>query len=221
MVALAAVILIVLVMNSRESYADRLAAVAAISGVAAVLLTVIAALVALFAYAVSTGSPDLHLRINFDFSYPNNPSFKAETLEHGQLRAVGFKQTVGRISLRNTSRYSAVNPAVIIRLQGMAFLPRDPLDDDWVQLAFASTLGVTAVQWDGGPKYSIHGESTRVLPALDFDKLYSVLTRGTPAFIFEILAEGYRKVVTIPVSFRPEDQAEPHQEGSPSLPEWI
>ena len=136
-----------------------------------------------------------------------------------------YKQTTGRISLRNTSRYSAVNPTVIIRLQGMAFLD-EPLislgrNKEWVQMDFANTVGITAVQWDGGPQYSIHGESTRVLPTLFLDRLWQIPDWGTPALVFEILAEGYRIEVTVPVSFVLNEQAEPVQDIANSLPEWI
>ena len=73
-VALAAVILILLAMFSYKSNADRLAAAAAIFGGAAVFLAVIAALVALLAYAVSTGSLNMLLRVHFDYSRFNNVS---------------------------------------------------------------------------------------------------------------------------------------------------
>ena len=224
-VALAVVALILLAVFSYKSNADRLAAAGAIFGGAAVLLAVIAALVALLAYAVSTGSPNMLLRVQFEYSHFNKPSFKAEVQENGWLKADVFKQTTGRISLHNISRYSAVNPTVIIRLQGMAF--RDaPLvslgrKKEWAQMDFANTVGITAIQWDGGPQYSIHGESTRVLPTLSLDLLWQIPDWGTPALVFEILANGYRREVTVPVSFVLKRQSEPEQDIANLPPEWI
>lgn len=177
-VAAAAMVLTLLALSAREATADRYAAVGAVFAGAAFFLAIIAAVVALLAYAVSTGSPDLQLRIHFDFSRDNNPAFKAETLDYGRLAAVEFKQTIGRISLRNTSGYSANNPALIVRLQGMAFVPNSPPRDNWVKLDFVTTVGCIAIRWDGGPQYSIHGHSTRVLPSIEFTGLYHTAAPG-------------------------------------------
>jgi hypothetical protein len=222
-VPLAAVILALVAIPSREDTADRLAAIGAISGGAAVLLAFIAALVALLAYAVSTGVPNIKFRMQFDFSRPNNPSFTAEASHDPMvLKATSFKQTIGTISLHNTSRYSARNPAVCVRLQAMAFAPERPLPDGWAQLHFASTRGITAVQWDGGTQFSIHGETTRVIPSLDFDKLFYYPEQGSPAFIFEIYAEGYRREEKpVPVSFKVDGQLEPELDESHMLPDWV
>ena len=44
----------------------------------------------------------------------------------------------------------------------------------WTVVDFISTNGISAVQWDGGPAYSIHGRSTRRLPILYLDNLYAI-----------------------------------------------
>jgi hypothetical protein len=220
--AVAAAILAILAKSSFRDNADRLAAEGAIFSGAAVLLAVIASLVALMAYAVSTGSPDLQLRIAFPFSKLNEPSFKAHIQKNGVILADQFKQTIGRVSLHNTSRYSAVNPAVVVRFQGMAFtVNTDREEGAWEMLEFRTSVGITAIQWDGGPQYSIHGESTRVLPALHLDRLMQFPGLGEANLVIELLAEGYRKVVTIPVSFILEEGSQPEVDSVKSVPEWL
>jgi hypothetical protein len=103
----------------------------------------------------------------------------------------------------------------------MSFLPiKGLLSEDWVKLEFASTLGIISLQWDGGPKYSIHGESTRMLPALNFERLFRVPRMEPAKFIIEILAEGYRREVTIPVTFKVDGEPGPTDTLN-QLPEWI
>ncbi len=165
----ATALLAALALSSGASASDRLAETGDILAGATLLLAFIAALVAMLAYAVATGSPDLKLQVHFEFSYINRPVFDAEVQEGGRLRAKQFKQTLGTISLRNDSGYPARNPAVIVRLRGMVFLFREdsPSRTYWVITEFSNTNGILAVQWDGGPTYSIHGRSTRLLPMLD------------------------------------------------------
>ena len=83
------------------------------------------------------------------------------------------------------------------------------------------TEGYTEVQWDGGPTYSIHGYSTRRLPGLDFGDLWHMLKDGQPLLTFEILAEGYRKPVTLPVDFIVDGKSLYPREGDNSYPEWM
>jgi hypothetical protein len=77
-VTLAAMAFAALALTSFNHVADRFAGAGAVVGAAAMLLAVIAALVSLLAYALSTGSPDLQLRVIFPFSTANNPSFQAD-----------------------------------------------------------------------------------------------------------------------------------------------
>jgi hypothetical protein len=183
----------------------------------------------LVAYAVSSGLPDLQLSVQFPFSVPNNPEFKASA-EGDRLRARQFKQIYGTVMLRNNSGYSARNPAIIVRLCAMVYLPETTSatevrsvwptpGGDWVPIDFIHTEGIVAVQWDGGPTYSIHGHSTRLLPDLWLDNLRAVPNWGAPAMIVEILAEGYRNEKTIPVDFTVDGKSQFPREKT--LPEWI
>jgi hypothetical protein len=222
-VVLATAVLVTIALSSSASVADRLAAAADVFAGATLLLAIIAALVALLAYAVSTGPPDLRLSVRFEFSYPNEPVFTANVESNGWIKAKEFKQTCAVISFRNYSGYSAKNPALIVRAQAMAFLPNQvPSNESWIQIDFVNTVGMTAVQWDGGPMYSIHGHSVRRLPSLDLGRLWHIPDWGNPTFTFEILADGYRREVTLPVEFTmdPEAQSQLAERGKAS-PEWV
>jgi hypothetical protein len=78
---------------------------------------------------------------------------------------------------------------------------------------------ITAVQWDGGPNYSIHGNSTRRLPDLELNDLRAIPDWGPPVLTFEILADGYRKVVSLPADFKVAGESRFPQEEV--KPEWI
>jgi hypothetical protein len=186
--------------------ADRLAETADVLTAGTLVLAILAALVALQAYAAATGLPDLQVQVTFGFSYPNRPVFRATSGDDGNSQVVApFKQVYCIVKVRNKSGYSARNPAVIIRLKGMAFYPPDRTK--WTDIDFAQTQGTTAMQWDGGVQ-SIHGYSSRRLPGLNFTGLHTVPVWGEPAFVVELLAEGgYRKEREIAVRFIPGDSA--------------
>jgi len=185
MVLASAMIGTLLALTSSADLEDRLAEAGVIFGGVTLLLAAVAAVVALLAYAVSTGLPDLQLCVRFPFSSPNNPKFLADIQDNGWVTARDFKQVYGEILLRNNSGYSARNPAVTVRLDAMVFrqkilkqevlkmagqteaasVPRlGKLPGEWAVIGFAHMAGITSVQWDGGPAYSIHGKSTRRAP---------------------------------------------------------
>ena len=232
---LATVVLVLVALTSSESLADRLAWAAVVFGGATLLLAGIAAVVALLAYAVSTGLPDIQISVRFPFSAVNNPKFEADAQDDGRLAARQFKQLRGEVLLRNNSSYSAKNPAVIVRLNAMVFMHgfskpvsqtaepplyrwKDPRGE-WVVIGYSNTNGTTEVQWDGGPNFSIHGNSTRRLPSLYLDHLTAVPEWGTPEITVENLADGYRKVVSLPADFTVDGKSRfPLEEVKP---EWI
>jgi hypothetical protein len=218
--AVVTVFLTVLALSFVVGTADKLAAVGDVLVGATLLLAAIAAVVALLAYAVSTGPPDLQIQVWFNFSDANNPVFQVDTREAATLWTRQFKQLTGTIRVRNNSSYSAKNPAVIIRLHDMVFL-RENYDANWVMVDFASTNGIMAVQWDGGPTYSIHGNSTRRLPDLQLDKLHTYPGSGSPALMIELLADGYRKNILIPVDFTVDDVSQFSREDGEANPEWM
>jgi hypothetical protein len=140
----------------------------------------------------------------------------------------------GEVWLRNDSGYSARNPAVIVRLHGMFFIPNDraSFEREWASMRIievsscfsgASDLGegITVVQWDGGSAYSIHGHSTRRLPDLQFYNLWCKPAGGKPAITFELLAEGYRKEITLAVDFTIDGKSQFPREDEKRNPEWM
>jgi diacylglycerol kinase len=148
--------------------------------------------------------------------------------------SLSVSDSPGKVFLHNQSGYSAQNPALIIRLHGIVFRPNQvptrggtvdnpSFADRWTVIDsedfyfseegkknkpdHEKIIGYKAIQWDGGPTYSIHGHSTRRLPDLDFDNLWLLLEGDQPStpygwstsLTFEILAEGYRKEISLPV----------------------
>lgn len=231
-VAAGTAVWIALVLSSHaHSFSDRLAEAGVIIAGATLVLALIAAVVAVMAYAAATGLPDLKFQVDFPFSRINWPRFRASSVDEEDgawLYAESFKQTTGTILLRNDSAYSAKNPAVIVRLQNLYFLDDADavLSAGWVVIGFANTLGVTAAQWDGGPNYSVHGKSIRQLPALRLQRLKHPLGRGPSGLSFELLADGYRREVFLPVEFRlPSEQEEPAEQDQAAPeevpPRWL
>jgi hypothetical protein len=102
---------------------DRVTDIGAIFTFATLLLGLIAGLVAISAYAVSTGQPNLKVRILFSYQdHFNQPVFETvgETepgYDEDKVIAAGESWTkVAYIWIKNSSSYSAKSPAVIISL---------------------------------------------------------------------------------------------------------
>jgi hypothetical protein len=213
----------VLVLSSSASTADRLAAAGDVLVGATLLLAAIAAVVAVLVYAVSTGTPDIQLRAQFHTAASNNPVFDVITrADNGDLYV--DIETLGEVRLRNKSGYSAKNPAVIVRLHGMCFQHEtfSAGGPEWVDIDFSGENLITSVQWDGGPTYSIHGNSIRRLPDLSLGYLrYIRESRVIPALTFEILADGYRKIIFLPVDFMIDGKSRFPREDGQASPEWM
>jgi hypothetical protein len=238
-------ILTVIALTSTASTADRIALEGDVLVGETLLLAVIAALVALLAYAVSTGIPDLYLSAQFE-GPPNTLMVTADT-ETDPPRAKLVIPITGRIMLRNESSFSAKNPALIIRAHGLALqtdefarlssdlhrglssdLNRRPSSDvNWITIdqeycQQINEFAATAVQWDGGATYAIHGHSIRKLPDLDILEFWLMPEKGkNPALTFEIFAEGYRKEITLPVYFIKYGTTEFPELGETINPPWL
>jgi hypothetical protein len=187
---------------------DKIGAVADVFTAATLLLAVIAGLVALLAYAVSTGTPDIRIGVNFASSPRNLPNIVVDKKVNEP-----WDETL-IIQLKNISRYSARNPAVSVRIVRLNFDYEEvKFSPGWVltEVDHSDDLSIK-IQWDGGPNYSVHGNAIRVLPPLELPALScsgdsdfrSLAERNweryAPYYEFEILAEGYRRVV--PISFK-------------------
>jgi hypothetical protein len=121
----------------------------------------------------------------------------------------------------NKSRYPAKSPSVRVRfgdetdkspmglccMNPLAENPDEPwrhkeVGPGWIDTSFmTSGIVLTATQWDGGSTYPIHGKSSRRLPNLSLVTLYSseIVTNKLQV---ELLAEGYRKVVKVEITFK-------------------
>lgn len=208
-IALVSAVFFVLAFVLAPDLADGIALAGDVLVAATLLLAVIAAAVAVLAYTVSTGAPELQVSVRFPFSQVNAPLFKARRID-GEVQAEDFKQVNGEIYLRNENQYPASSPAVIVRLHRMAF-KLEGLTSGWVVTGFGTTVGVTEVQWDGGSSYSVHGHSRRRLPDLRLAGLTLLPTMSPdpeadpPRFVVELLADGYRRSVTLDAGFQVDD----------------
>jgi hypothetical protein len=206
------------------TFSNRLAEIGDWVGLGTLLLAALAAVVALVAYAVSTGQPDLKLQISFPSSSPNQPVFEAEAEASGSIKAKRTDQEVlGRVVLENKSTYSARNPVVVAHLTRMTILAGAYSHSGWDIIEESTTRDVTAIQWDGGSDYSIHGGSKRVLPDIAFNGLRYVPDSGEPSIRFELLAEGYRRGddrLNVPVNFRLDGKLQINR-SDPLPPAWL
>jgi hypothetical protein len=196
-------ILTALALTSKANTADRLAAAGDVLVGATLVLGFAAALVTLLAFMTTAGIPYLRLQLACECSKPNNPIFQADKSDNGTVQAGQSKQLSGRIVIWNDSYYPAREPRVIVRLNAMAFTaePDCRFLDDWAVLDVIDTIGITAIEWEGGPGYSIHPGSVRRLPGFYLNNLRWKEGWENPGFIIEILLEKVRQVEYIPVGF--------------------
>ena len=196
-------ILTVLALTSSASSADRLAAAGDVLVGATLLLALAAALVTLLAFMTAVGPPRLRVQLACEYSKPNNPVFEADRLEGDTFLARQSKQLFSRIAIWNEGPYPAREPRVIVRLSAMAFSPgsKNRFHDGWSTLDIVDAIGTTAIEWEGGPGYSIHPHSVRRLPGIYLDDLRWQEEWGEPGFIIEILLDNLRQVVYLPVGF--------------------
>jgi len=215
-------VLIIVLIWSSSKHDDRLAVISNWLGAGTLALAVFAGLVALRAYAVATGPPDLKFKVQFADLPPNVLTIARESRDlHGSV-AGEISQT--SISLHNTSKYSARNPAVIVRLHNAGIRQEHyAVDGRWTQIDWTDIGGgiknFTAIQWDGGPMRSIHGGMKRRLPMLNLQGLHRV--GEMPTLTVELLAEGYIRRKAIRLIFATGPPGEQLSESSKLPPEWL
>jgi hypothetical protein len=211
---------------------DRLAVIANFLSLGTLLLALIAGIVALAAYSAATGLPNLRLKVNDLDTYSGDIFLVCENMDN-QIAATG-ENNIARLIVENTTSYAARTPAVIIEFRNCA-IRRDmyAATNDWTPTEREEQKGdVQAIQWDGGPNYAIHGNSTRHLPEINLQGLYAippahpVPRRGRPPIspaaskprvIVKLLADGYsRPDITLGIGFVA-------QRSGPWLgaPEWL
>jgi hypothetical protein len=170
-----------------DSFSDRLAESGDWLAGGTLVLAAIAGLVALQAYAAATGLPDLQVSLIID-----GPRIPDDDPEAGPVYT---KRLTGpyafHVMIKNTSSYSARNPAVIMRLPGNYLATNaSEIADGWT-IIDGDRNQMFAVQWDGGPVY-IHGHSIR---KLRLDVGFVVLQSLDRLIKLELLADGYRREI--------------------------
>lgn len=204
--------------SANASFSNRLVEVTNALGFGTLLLAGVGGLIALRAYAAATGLPGILVRVRIG-SNLNQAMISGE--DHGDLITIA-SYPIMEITLWNRNGFSARNPAVSVRLEGMLRVRgRAGPSADWADVEFLGQ-DIAGMQWDGGPTYSVHGYSTRRLPDLHLTGLEHHRPMGQPKIDIVVLADGgYRYPVEIPVdlivdgnSLYPQQVRRPH-------PEWI
>lgn len=175
---------------------DRLAVIGNLLSLGTLLLALVAGIVALAAYSAATGRPDLKVRFIPSIGTYNRVMFTQD--ENGYASG----NTTVTLAVRNYSTYAARSPAVLIEFED-GLIPGELYAEsrEWTRVNDARSRYVIAVQWDGGPSYSIHGNSTRFLPELHLRGLYA-MPKGKLRIAIRLLADGYsRRDVILPVEF--------------------
>lgn len=220
-VAAALIAVIAVTQVSDLSFSDRLAEIGDWIVGLTLTLAATAGVVALQAYAAATGLPDLKFKISFTGSEANQPMFLTDLHEHGVVKVRREELAEGMITLDNLSSYSARNPAIVIRFERMGIAENEYGNDRglWAPIDHGP-LGISAIQWDGGSNYSIHGRSKRVLP-INVVSLAWAPSAEPPHLMIELLAEGYtRPSIGVPMYFAiPGEESPRRQVATP--PEWL
>jgi hypothetical protein len=195
-VGLAAVGLSLWLWGMPWSLTDRFAAITAVQGAGALCLAIVAGGVALLSYAVTTGRPNLVLSLPFPFSPVNDPVFYVEPAGPSSSRLSAWKQNALTPFLENRSPYSARNPSVTVRLQGLAQIPPSP---GWVAHQFVEWSGIVAVRWDGGADQPIHGGANFKVPELSLAGAHLLTGVPVKALIVDVEADGFKRRWEFPV----------------------
>jgi len=200
---------------------DRLAVIANLLSLGTLLLALVAGIVALAAYSAATGLPDLKLQFKLPMGLVNRVRFIPG--RGGEAH----ENTTVTLAVRNDSSYAARSPAVVVEFQDGVILPglRAPASASagWTRIEDPYAEGpygknILAFQWDGGPDYSIHGDSTRYLPGLSLQGLRPIPERPLK-IVIRLLADGYsRREIILPVEFT-DDPLKPDPVNIP--PEWL
>jgi hypothetical protein len=200
---------------------DRIAVIGNFLSFGTLLLALVAGIVALAAYSAATGLPNLRIKISLPLAghYANFVVLLADQVgvrppgnfgpnEWRWTKITALEElNTATIVVENTTRYAARTPAVVIQFRGCRLLLDAPASAGWIPTQRTSTAGggVVAVQWDGGPNYAIHGNSTRHLPDLKLQRLELVDPEDSSApaeLIVRLLADGYdRKAIRFAIDF--------------------
>jgi hypothetical protein len=141
----------------------------------------------------SAGTPDLRLKFTLP-SGRHNESGCTVSKEPDSPDETVANEYVANIIVLNTSSHAARSPVLSIGFRAAA-IKADMYagSRDWTPTARdPNTRDILALQWVGGPKYTIRGSSSLNLPELNLQGL-SRLDTGTPEIVIRLLADGYSR----------------------------
>lgn len=185
---------------------DVIASMAAILTTGAVLLAVIAAVVAIAAYTAAVQRPVLVLE--FNFLNNTGPGIIEWTRQPDNIYVQGNPQSfvleqnqqlIARLTIHNRSTVSARNPALRIEFLGFARTGPPP-GPGWLPVNHTRADAAYAAQWDGGADLSIHGSWSRPIPEIQLAGLYGIRNSPAYALAFFLVADGFVREWTVPVT---------------------
>jgi hypothetical protein len=174
---------------------DHLAVIANFLSLGTLLLALVAGIIALAAYSAATGLPDLKVHVSLPLGAPNNIRLLATRTNDG-IFAAYVDLNIASIVVQNNSKYAARTPAVVVRFQRSEIpVDRYTASPGWTPVDIRrhqnGAKTIRAVQWDGGPNYSIHGDSVRHLPDLNLQGLQPFAGPVVADMEIRLLADGY------------------------------
>jgi hypothetical protein len=191
---------------------DRLAAVSAIASLAALYEAAMAGTLALVAYALASERPSLTAELWFRNSPMNKPVLPVDADDPSGIRFILGDYLLFTIRLRNTSAFSARNPAVRVELIGIShphwdrpIAPRYFETTKWMAVKPVSADATVAWVWNGGVDATIHGPDWFIdLPELDLGLPGFIGRPGEAYKVFvEAVAEGDRFRHTYDITVKP------------------
>ena len=199
----------VIVLASGLTLDQKLVALGDTFTLGAFTLAVIGAGVALLAYRLALQRPKLVVHIVTE-DYEEGTIHVGldrpdDTGERHIRRLPGYRRhgegLVLRISVENTSDWSARNVAVRVDFNSMR---RVPHANGWAIAAYHHTMQneIVALQWEGGADFAIHGRWTRELPDLFLNESLVEAPGDECSVVIDVVAEGFRQAWTYPVQWR-------------------
>ncbi len=189
---------------------QRLGALGAIFTAGAFSLAVVGSVVALLAYGIAIQRPTLVAHIT-------TPDIEGQMIRVGlgrpdqfgerhifQLPGYGrYGDTLSlRITVENTSDWSARNVAVRVDFRGIRRVPHSG-GWDIADYHAAVTNEIVALQWEGGADYAIHGHWPRTLPTIHLTDALLEAPGDDCAIIVDVVAEGFRQSWTFAIKWEP------------------
>jgi hypothetical protein len=210
---------IVLIWKSALSLDQRLVAVGDTLAAGGLFLAIVASVVAVLAYRVSIQRPSLVATAEVDGAFVDIELGLDGPDSAGERRIARLphpgpqsKSVPLVLRIENDSAWSARNVAVRIDVKGMRGIGA-PME--WSRAGTDGTTGHTsALKWEGGADYAIHGNWTRELPPLELAGVIVDPPLEACELLVDVVAEGFRKTWTFPLKFVPQGEVFDRETGS-------